>query len=325
MSDRPLFVVNPSAGGGKTGATFSELRRVIEGAIGEIDVAFTERPRHAVQIAREAAEAGKRTVVAVGGDGSISEVANGLMLAREAGCEARLGVLGQGTGGDFRRTLGIEHRLDRYCQVLKAGETRRVDIGRFSYVDHDGEPAQAFFINILSVGLSGVVDRYVARTSKALGGSAAYFIASARGLLESAIGRVACSFTQGGETREEELASRTIAICNGRYFGGGMEVAPMAEPDDGCFEVIDLGDAPKLSFALSSSRIYTGDHLKNPRVKHFRADRATLKLRNEEVAERFLLDVDGEPLGRLPLEVELLPGALEVLAPPGRGPGGRVT
>jgi len=313
----PLLVVNPRAAGGKTGETFDEIRRVVERRMGGVDVAFTEHPRHAVELARAAA-AQHDTVVAVGGDGCISEVVNGLMLAKKDGHEARLGIIGQGTGGDFRRTLALEHRLDHYCDVIAKGHTRAIDVGRFTYVDHEGAAQEAYFVNILSVGLSGVVDRYVATTSKALGGTAAYFIASARGLLESVVGRVGCTFQHGDDVREEELESRTIAICNGRFFGGGMEIGPMAVPDDGCFEIIDLGGASKLSFALNSSSIYSGAHMKSPHVKHFRADKLRLVLRDESVSDRYLLDVDGEPLGKLPIDVEMLPGALDVLAPGGK-------
>src|SRR5207244_3327252 len=97
---KPLLIVNPRSGGGRTGSAFESMRPVVERALGEVDVAMTERPRHAVDLAREAAQAGRETVVAVGGDGSIHEIVNGLMQARELGANwTRLGILGQGTGG----------------------------------------------------------------------------------------------------------------------------------------------------------------------------------------------------------------------------------
>ncbi|HZF56066.1 MAG TPA: diacylglycerol kinase family protein [Polyangiaceae bacterium] len=316
----PLLIVNPSSGGGRTGSVFESMRSPIERVVGPIDVVFTERKRHAVDLAREAALAGRETVVAVGGDGSIHEVVNGLMEAREKlpenALKTRLGIIGQGTGGDFRRTLGIEHRLNRYCEIIAAGATRRIDIGRFRYVANDGSPAQGFFVNILSMGMGGLVDQYVADMGRQLGGTLTYLIASMRGLVNSQLGVLQCSMTtRGGETREEILPTRTIAVCNGRYFGSGMKVAPMAEPDDGVFEIIDLGNAPRLKFFLESSKIYTGKHLKNPAVKHFRCDRFEAKLLNEAADNAFLLDVDGEPLGKLPISIELVPNAVEVLAP----------
>jgi YegS/Rv2252/BmrU family lipid kinase len=314
--DKPYLVVNPRSGGGRTGELFEAMRRPIERALGEVEVAFTERPRHAVELAREAALAGRRTVVAVGGDGSIHEVVNGLMQARDEGANTtRLGLVGMGTGGDFRKTLGIEHRLDRYCAAIAGGRTRAIDVGRFSYADDAGAPAHAFFVNILSLGVGGLVDRYVADTSKALGGTVAYFAASLRGLVESALGQLECTIERDGETRTETIVTRSMAVCNGRYFGSGMHVAPMAEPDDGLFDVVDLGGASRLRFATLSSSIYSGTHLSRPGVRHFRCRKLTARLVNEDAADRFLLDVDGEPFGRLPVEIEVVPGALEVLVP----------
>ena len=89
----------------------------------------------------------------------------------------------------------------------------------------------------------------------------------------------------------------------------------MAKIDDGVFDVIDLGAAGRLKFAAVSSKMYTGEHIHHPDVKHFRCDRLELELLNKDAADKFLLDVDGEPLGRLPLTVELLPGALDVFVP----------
>jgi YegS/Rv2252/BmrU family lipid kinase len=285
-------------------------------ALGGFDVQLTERARHAADLAREAALAGREAIVAVGGDGSIHEVVNGLMQAREQGAtQARLGIIGQGTGGDFRKSLGLEHRLDRYCAAIAAGKTKRIDVARFGYETHDGAPARAYFMNILSAGIGGLVDQYVADASRSMGGTVAYFAASLKGLLKSEIGVLAATFTLDGKSREEELRTRNIAICNGQYFGSGMHVAPMAKLDDGVLDVVDLGDAPRLQFALGSSKMYTGKHIGQPGVKHFRCDRLRLELLNKPVADRFLLDVDGEPLGRLPLDVALMKGALEVFAP----------
>ena len=313
---KPLLIVNPRAGGGRTGSLFAKMQDPIERSLGGFDVTFTERGRHAVEIAKDAALAGRETVIAVGGDGSIHEVVSGLMAARVEGAKStRLGIIGQGTGGDFRKTLGIEHRLDQYCAAIAGGKTRAVDVGRFSYLDHNEESSSSFFINILSIGMGGLVDQYVADASRALGGTVAYFAASLKGLIHSEIGVLNCTIHEGASSRQEEIHSRMLAICNGRYFGSGMFVAPMAELDDGLFEVVDLGSASRLNFAMGSSKIYTGAHLKSPETKHFRCDKITIELVNKGIQDKYLLDVDGEPLGKLPLEVEVMPGALEVFAP----------
>jgi diacylglycerol kinase family enzyme len=106
-----------------------------------------------------------------------------------------------------------------------------------------------------------------------------------------------------------------MAVCNGRFFGSGMEIAPMARLDDGLFEVVDLGSAGRLKFATVSSQVYSGRHIDHPDVQHFRCDRITMELLNKDVRDRFLLDIDGEPLGRMPLTIEVMPAALEVFVP----------
>ncbi|MFO0759527.1 MAG: diacylglycerol kinase family protein [Byssovorax sp.] len=313
---KPLLIVNPRSSGGRTGKVFEQMRGPIERALGEVEVALTDRSRHAVDIAREAALAGRETVVAVGGDGSIHEVVNGLMEARDKGATAtRLGIIGQGTGGDFRKTLGIEHRLDKYCAVIAAGKTRPLDVPRFSYVDNDGKPASAFFVNILSAGMGGLVDRYVATAGRSLGPTVTYYVAALRGLLNSQIGVLRCTTTLDGKTEEKEIRTRNIALCNGQFFGSGMHVGPMAKIDDGILDVVDMGDTTRLHVFLTSNQIYSAKHLQDPAVSHFRCQKIKLELVNTQVADVFALDVDGEPLGGLPIEVEVVKGALPVLAP----------
>ncbi|MBI2896127.1 MAG: diacylglycerol kinase family lipid kinase [Deltaproteobacteria bacterium] len=314
MGLRPLLVVNPRSGGGRTGKTFGSIRPAIESALGPVDVELTERPGHGIELASAGVLAGHPLVVAVGGDGTFNEVCNGVMAAGEAGRETRVGLIAQGTGGDFRRTLGIDHRLEHYLEALSSGRERKMDVGRFRYRAHDGGRRERYFVNILSAGMGGLVDQYVARAPAAVGGKAAYFLASLGALASCRVGRLRCQTTRSGKTEDRRIATYLIAICNGRYFGSGMKVAPMAAPDDGAFEVVSLGAPSKVAFALSSRKIYSGAHLGDPGVEHFACDRIDLDLENEEAREVFLLDVDGEPLGGLPVSIELVPGALTLRA-----------
>jgi YegS/Rv2252/BmrU family lipid kinase len=307
----PLLVVNPKSGGGGTGRTFAAIRSTIERALGKVDVAMTERPGHGIELARQGAVAGHPLVIAVGGDGTIHEVVNGLLQARSGdyGTKAagtQLGIIGQGTGGDFRKTLGIDHRLDRYIDAIASGKQRAVDVGKFT----GGGKTGHYFINILSVGMGGLVDRYVAEAPRMFGGKAAYFGASLKALLNARLGNVRCTVTNDGKTEEHVIRSFMIAICNGKFFGGGMKVAPMAELDDGTFEVVALGATSKLGFALTSNSIYSGAHIGQAGTVHLRGQKVRLELENADAASVFLLDVDGEPMGSLPLEIEVVPKAI---------------
>jgi diacylglycerol kinase family enzyme len=120
--------------------------------------------------------------------------------------------------------------------------------------------------------------------------------------------------TWEGETREEMIPAYLVAICNGRWFGGGMDVAPMALPDDGRFEVVTITERNRFYLAGKVRTVYTGRHLQEPTVHHFPCQKIELRLENEAAERRFLLDVDGESLGSLPLVVEAVPGRLRVRA-----------
>ena len=312
-----LLVVNPQSGGGRTGKIWDAMRPAIEGALGAVDVAFTERRGHGIDLARAGAEAGRDLIVAVGGDGTFSEVVNGMMRAGGEHRErTRVGLIAQGTGGDFRRTLGLEHRLDRYLAALASGRERKIDVGRLSYTDEAGRDAEHYFVNILSAGMGGLVDRYVAdgRVGGGASGKTKYMISSIRAMATMREGHLRCQVERSGAREDKRVRSYMIAICNGRYFGSGMNVAPMAEIDDGRFEVVNMTAPSRLAFALAARKIYDGSHLRESGVSHFACDRIELALENADAQERFLLDVDGEPMGGLPVAVEVVPSAVTLRA-----------
>jgi diacylglycerol kinase family enzyme len=161
-------------------------------------------------------------------------------------------------------------------------------------------------VNILSVGMGGLVDRYVASGSRALGGKAAYFGATLKALWSAQLGNVKCTV----DDEEHIIRSYMIAICNGQFFGGGMKVAPMAEVDDAMLEIVALGATSKVGFALTSGSIYSGEHITQKGTVHLRGKKLKLELVNKSASEVYLLDVDGEPMGELPIEVEVVPKAL---------------
>lgn len=318
MTSTPLLVVNPNAGGGKARRAFPELRPVIERSLGNVDVTFTERPGHGIALARAAAESGRSLIVAVGGDGTLNEVANGVLTAKtrpigEPGATA-VGFIGQGTGGDFRRTLAIEHRLDQYLAAISSGRVRHVDVGKIRFVDPSGKPGERYFVNILSAGMGGLVDRYVADASRVFGPTLAYYGASLRALGVIERGRLKARIGEGGAEREEQIGTYLLAICNGRFFGSGMNIAPMADIEDGKFEVVAIGGG-KLEVLTLSRAIYSGKHLDRKDTLHFTCDKLALELENaRDAGSTFLLDCDGEPIGGLPIEVELERGALTLRA-----------
>ena len=312
---RPFVIVNPRSGGRTRdpGSRYwTDLRAVVERRLGPIDLAFTAHAEHAIELARQAASEGRALVVGVGGDGTLHEVANGVLAS---GTGAAVGYIGHGTGGDFCRTLGTEHRLDAYLAAIAGGRERRIDVGKVRYRAFDGGARERWFVNIASVGMSGLVDRHVAQTTKLFGGKAAYLWASTRSLAEGQRARVRCDVALGGAREERRLRSFLVAVCNGQYFGSGMRVAPMAQPDDGRFEVVSIDAESKLAFPGVMSRLYSGGHVGSPGVAHFPCEAITLDLEDDRARPVFLLDVDGEPLGGVPLEISVVPKALAIRVP----------
>lgn len=314
MAKGTLVVVNPRSGGGKTGRLWPELKGPLERALGPVEVAFTEAQGHGAELAEQGARAGHRLVVALGGDGTLSEVCAGLWAAKQASHEAEVGLIGQGTGGDFRKSLGLEHRLDKYLEALASGRTRPLDLGLATRFAGTPRATVRPFVNILSAGIGGLVDRYVADASRTFGGTAAYLGASVKSLLSARLGHVTLSVTNDGATTEHRLRTFMIAFCNGQYFGSGMHVAPMARLDDGVLEVVAIGETSKFGFALASSGIHKAKHLTSPTTRCFRGQAFELRLENDDARDVFLLDVDGEPLDGVPLRVELAKAALTLRA-----------
>jgi YegS/Rv2252/BmrU family lipid kinase len=305
-----VVVVNPGSAGGRTERRWPQLREVLHEAYGPFETRFTRAPGDATTLARDALTAGADTVVALGGDGTINEVANGFFDGvRPIAPHAALGILPAGTGGDFIRTLGIPRAFADAARALRDSAPRSIDVGRLTYVDEGGVERVRHFINIASFGIAGLVDRYVNQSSKALGGKLGFMVATIRAAASYQNAPVKLVLDQGA-ARQGRIY--TVAVANGRYFGGGMKVAPDAQLDDGWFDVVTMSDMGMGDVLLRGLDIYSGKHLKNPKVQVARARRVEA---TADDGREVLLDVDGEQLGRLPATFELLAAALKVRHP----------
>lgn len=301
-------VVNPRSGGGRTAREWPALEAELRTRLGPLDVSFTNGPMHAATLTSAALKGGANLIVAVGGDGTLNECVNGFFEDGKAvNAAAELGCVTSGTGGDFRRTLGIGDGPRAAIERLAAGTRRRIDAGRIAFADDAGRPAGRYFVNIASFGLSGAVDRAVnrARIAKWFGGRFAFAWCSFKTLLSYRGSPVRLSID---DTFEETVTPSTVAVCNGRFFGGGMQVAPDAEPADGLFHVIIMEDIGPWATLRNMGAIYEGRHLGLPSVRVLTGRRITASPR--EPSPPVLLDVDGEAPGALPMECEVLPDAL---------------
>jgi diacylglycerol kinase (ATP) len=264
------------------------------------DALLSERPGQLTELARAAA-AEADLLVAVGGDGTVHEVVNGI-----AGLDVELAVIARGTGWDFIRTYDIPRKLEGAVDVALNGRTREVDLGRGRYRAWDGSDRESLFANIASAGMSGAVAKRANETSKALGGKASYAWATLAVFSRWRNDEVTVRIDG------EEHAGRMldVIVANGRYLGGGMMMTPEAEPDDGQFDVLLIGDVTKRDLMLTLPKIYRGTHLPHPKATLVRGERVEV-----DAPEPLPVELDGEQPGTTPVSFEVVPRALRLRVP----------
>jgi YegS/Rv2252/BmrU family lipid kinase len=303
---KPFLIVNPSSGAGRTGRQFDRIAGAVRASVGEFECAFTRAPGDGVRLAADAVRAGGELVVAVGGDGTASEVIDGLTAEPAREGAPIFGFIPRGTGGDLQRTLCLPGDLEGAARSLAGNRVRICDLGRVDYVDHAGARRVRHFANVAGFGIAGVVSGEVNRGLKLRSGKLSFMLASAKALLSWSDQRVRWR-ADGGPWTEEPITS--FSVCNGRFFGGGMQVAPDARPDDGLFDVVVWKGLGLADFALRKRRLYDGTHVALPNTRVLRARSVDA----EPVGDApVLLDVDGEAPGMLPARFAILPGALRV-------------
>ncbi len=303
---RPVVIVNPRSGRGLSQRSWAALVGPLTDGLGPADLRFTQAKGDGRRIAHEEAAAGRFLIVAMGGDGTISEVADGILAA---GGASELGIIPRGTGGDFRRTLDLDDDLGEAARRIRDRPARPIDVGRVSFVADDGSPAERHFINVVSFGFSSDVARRANASSKRLGGRAAFLSATVRSLVSYDNADVVLSLDNQPERRMTVLLA---AVGNGRFFGGGMKICPEALLDDGLLDLVTVGNLGRGGVMANIHRIYSGNHLTMKEVQGTRVRR--MKVAPADREERIPLEVDGETPGHLPASFELLPGALRVRA-----------
>ena len=238
----------------------------------------------------------------VGGDGSVNEAVNGIGDA--VGIE--LAVIPRGTGWDFVRTFDIPRDLDRAIDVALTGTVRAIDVGVASYRTWAGGEGLTLFANVASAGISGAIAQRANESSKALGGKVSYYWATLSVFFGWQTGEM--RVTVDGESRSGRMID--AMICNGRFLGGGMMMCPEAEPDDGMFDVLLIGDVTKRDLAFVLPKTYKGKHLPHPRLELLRGSTVTV-----EAEEPLPIELDGEQPGTTPVRFEIRPRGLRLRVP----------
>ncbi len=311
----PLVIINPESAAGGTREAWPKIASDLATHFGSFTPKFTRHPGDGSELAASAARKGTKLIIACGGDGTISEVANGIL---SAGSDTELGILPSGTGGDFRKTIGIPARSSDAARILRDGQPRLIDVGRITFTRDDGEQESRYFLGVASFGMSADViarvkqggpDWLPAKGPKWLTGRVSFGAAMLQTALRMEPTRV---ILQIDDDQPRHLTVANLCVANARYFGGGMKIAPDAKLSDGKFDVISIGDLGAARILGNAPRLYVGAHLGMAGVGHMLAGKIIARPIEDQ---RIEIEVDGEIPGLLPATFQILPKALRVRCP----------
>jgi YegS/Rv2252/BmrU family lipid kinase len=299
-------IFNPHAASGRVGREWAERERTLRELLGPVTFRASRRSGDGAQQAREAIAAGVRTLLSLGGDGTHNEVVHGILTSGAPHGSIRLGILPSGTGGDFRRLLLDSDDWLAAAKALPTATPTTIDAGLAIFSD-GGIEQRRHFLNICSFGVGGLACSIVNSSKKRLGSKATFFLGTLEAILRYTPSTIRLS-VDGTEVGTYTVTN--IAVANGRFFGAGMMVAPNASLTDGLLDVTVIEAGGPLTVLRLIATIYRGKHTELDCVKTFRGAAVSAELVGSNPA---YIDLDGEAPGRIPIRIEVVPRALQLL------------
>ncbi|MFQ6100096.1 MAG: diacylglycerol/lipid kinase family protein [Anaerolineae bacterium] len=292
------IIVNPYAGRWKAKAAIPDIECACRRIGLDYELVITEGPNHGIELAREAALAGFSPIVSAGGDGSVSEVVNGLMRTTGSMVAGPLGIIPLGSADDFAEMLGLKKGVEAACRVILTGHTRIVDVGCVN---------GRFFDNNSAVGLEPMVT--IAQVAmKRIKGVPRYILAALKAILGHKPWHMRLTWDDG----EYEGPIALVSVGNTRRTGGAFWMTPRAEPDDGYLDFVFAGKLGRLKLLRLLPTTFDGSHVERPEVTYARTTRLTI-----ECDPPTPIQADGElfELSATRVEYTILPGRLQVIVP----------
>lgn len=305
-SKKHFVIINPTSGGGLGKRLWPQVSRLLKKRAGDFDFAETRGIGHARLLSHEAAGEGYRSIIALGGDGTIHEVVNGI-FENPVSKRPPLGVLCAGTGGDFIKTLGWPQDIKKQIEIIAQDHTERIDVGQIEYRNSGSKKEKRIFINIADAGLGGEVVRRLPEARKKFGRKLAYITSTIGAYRSRRQVPVRIKTDHAHEVHTWPEKPMCIIVANGRYFGGGMPISPTSSLTDGYLDLIVVDQIRPLLVPVALPLLYSKQLIRLPHVAVDRVKSVTLTS-----VGPMSLDVDGEPVGFLPARLEILPKALEI-------------
>jgi YegS/Rv2252/BmrU family lipid kinase len=293
-----VLIANPNAGRGTVSKALPRVERVLTDKNLAYRIVRTTHPGHATEAARQALSDGERYLVAVGGDGTVHEVVNGMV--RDGGpvaADAVLGVVAAGSGCDFVRSFGLPPDAEQAAERLTGDRVRTIDVGTVTCADG----TTRCFVNIAEAGLGGAVVARAANLGKLLGGAryaAGFWLTLPR------FRPAAVRLDANGQYHAWRAFNVVVANC--RFYGGGMQISPNSDPGDCLLDILVM-TGPKSDSFTTLPKVYKGAHLPHRNIAELRAARLTI-----EAEPGFQVEADGELLGMTPASFGIIPGAIRL-------------
>lgn len=290
-----IFIINPVAGKGKTIEILPKLKELLEYYKSEVnaEIKISSRIGEISNITSEYYALGYREFVAVGGDGSLSELINGLKFPTDE--PVKIGIIPLGTGNDFIKNISEDVEVDKVLNSIFRNQTKIIDIGKVN--NH-------YFINVCSFGIDGPIIQDTEKFKKLMPGKSAYLFSTLKAGMTFKPSKVKVSTSN--ESYEGFMI--LIAIGNGKYFGGGMKICPDACLSDGLFDVCLVKDVRKGKFMRNISKVYSGRLGEIKEVKYIRSDEILIQVIDEE----YWVNVDGNLVGKTPVSIKIIKNAISV-------------
>jgi len=288
-------ILNPTSAGGKTIRLVPAIVEEFGRCGRKHDIYVTSRAGETPQVARQMLDQGHETLVAVGGDGTISEIAS-VLIEQHSPCA--LGIIPSGSGSDFVRTLDLPKEIRQAIRIVLDRNTQASDAGKLTFDDG----SCSYFVNVAGLGFDAVVAEF-ALTSRMPGSTMPYLVSAVRAM------RVYRNMSMRIESAERTFEGRAASVlfANAKYFAGGMQIAPMASLTDGKLDVAILGDLTSFEMLRAVPSVFRGKHVNHPKFTHFTT--TSLRVTTERPAR---VQADGELLGATPVTIDVLPGALRI-------------
>jgi len=295
-------IVNPVAGGGSVRREWPRIGRQMRDVGLRFDHEFTADARHAIEIARQAADSGYGYLVAVGGDGTVSEVANGILASTHSG-NTILGIVSAGTACSFARSLGIPLDYASACSLLTGQGRALIDVGGVRCWNQ-GQLVRRFFLNAAGAGFNAAVVDAWKRLPNRFGHQVNLRMRTAEGVRHIFTHRNKWIKLQIGD-QLETIHSCAVVVANGSYIADGMQIAPHAMLNDGLLDIVIVGDVSKSELLKIWPTLYRGSHVEHPKIRVRKTENVTI-----ESDKQILVEADGNIIGEIPASFWVIPAAL---------------